>query len=100
MAWLDAFGAVKGELLLPAGFAGKLGFVAPEQFGDFGREIGPWTDVYSLGALLYAMLVGRPPFQAASPMQTLSTMLTAIPKAQTAPARSTVRRRTLMAKIS
>ena len=32
------------------GFAGKLNYVAPEQLGDFGREIGPWTDVYSLGA--------------------------------------------------
>lgn len=37
------------------GFAGKLGFVAPEQFGDFGREIGPWTDVYSLGLVILSL---------------------------------------------
>src|SRR5437868_13494307 len=28
------------------GFAGKLNYVAPEQLGDFGRDVGPWTDVY------------------------------------------------------
>ncbi len=42
------------------GFAGKLGFVAPEQFGDFDREIGPWTDVYSLALVLLAVAAGKP----------------------------------------
>ena len=42
------------------GFAGKLGFVAPEQFGDFDREIGPWTDVYSLALVLLSVAAGRP----------------------------------------
>ena len=42
------------------GFAGKLGFVAPEQFGDFNREVGPWTDVYSLGLVILAVAAGRP----------------------------------------
>lgn len=41
------------------GFAGKLGFVAPEQFGDFGREVGPWTDVYSLGLVILSVAQGR-----------------------------------------
>src|ERR1700722_3168594 len=41
------------------GFAGKLAYVAPEQFGDFGREIGPWTDVYSLGLVILAVATGR-----------------------------------------
>ena len=41
------------------GFAGKLGYVAPEQFGDFGREIGPWTDVYSLALVMLALILGR-----------------------------------------
>ena len=41
------------------GFAGKLAFVAPEQFGDFGREIGPWTDVYSLGLVMLAVAGGK-----------------------------------------
>ena len=42
------------------GFAGKLGFVAPEQFGDFDREIGPWTDVYSLALVILTIANGRP----------------------------------------
>ncbi len=42
------------------GFAGKMGFVAPEQFGDFGREVGPWTDVYSLALVILAVAAGKP----------------------------------------
>jgi serine/threonine-protein kinase len=41
------------------GFAGKLGYVAPEQIGDFGRRLGPWTDVYSLGLVMLAIAGGR-----------------------------------------
>jgi serine/threonine-protein kinase len=41
-------------------FAGKLGFVAPEQFGDYGRQIGPWTDIYSLGLTVLALAAGKP----------------------------------------
>lgn len=40
------------------GFAGKLGYVAPEQLGDFGRSLGPWTDVYSLGLVILALARG------------------------------------------
>jgi serine/threonine-protein kinase len=43
------------------GFAGKLGYVAPEQFGDFGRQIGPWTDVYSTALVLLAFARGKAP---------------------------------------
>jgi serine/threonine protein kinase len=43
------------------GFAGKLGYVAPEQFGDFDRRIGPWTDIYSLGLVVLALAGGRAP---------------------------------------
>lgn len=42
------------------GFAGKMGFVAPEQFGDYGREIGPWTDIYSTALTVMALAAGRP----------------------------------------
>jgi len=42
--------------------AGTPLYTSPEQAaGD--RLIGPWCDVYSLGALVYEMLTGRPPFQ-------------------------------------
>lgn len=41
------------------GFAGKLSYVAPEQLGDFGRNIGPWTDVYSLALVILALAQGK-----------------------------------------
>lgn len=36
------------------GFAGKLSYVAPEQFGLFGNRIGPWTDIYSTALVTLA----------------------------------------------
>ena len=41
------------------GFAGKLNYVAPEQLGDFGRDVGPWTDVYSLALVILAVANGK-----------------------------------------
>ncbi len=45
--------------IVGAGFAGKLNFVAPEQLGDFGRRIGPWTDIYSLGLVMLSVAAGK-----------------------------------------
>ena len=45
--------------------------MAPEQAWGQTHEIGPLSDQYSLGAILYEMLVGRPPFQGATAIETL-----------------------------
>ena len=54
---------------------GTPGYIAPEQAAGQRGEISAATDVYSLGAVLYAMLTGRAPFQAASPVDTVLMVL-------------------------
>jgi serine/threonine-protein kinase len=54
---------------------GTPGFMSPEQAAGRRGVIGPSTDVYSLGAILYAAITGRPPFQAASPVDTVMLVL-------------------------
>ena len=54
---------------------GTPSYMAPEQAGGLIRQIGPATDVYSLGAILYEMLAGRPPFAADSALQVLHRVL-------------------------
>jgi eukaryotic-like serine/threonine-protein kinase len=50
---------------------GTPGYMSPEQAAGRQHLIGPATDIYSLGAILYASLTGRAPFLADSPLETL-----------------------------
>lgn len=50
---------------------GTINYMSPEQAAGNLSQIGASTDIYSLGAILYEMLVGRPPFQGESPLDTV-----------------------------
>jgi tetratricopeptide (TPR) repeat protein len=41
---------------------GTPAYMAPEQFDGMWRNYGPWTDLYGLGAMLFALITGSPPF--------------------------------------
>jgi serine/threonine protein kinase len=81
---ISDFGLVKrldDQLSLTASEAimGTPSYMAPEQAQGKAKRVGPAADIYALGAILYQLLSGRPPFKGETPMETIMEILSEDP---------------------
>lgn len=65
----------QSQLTMSGAIIGTPSYMPPEQAAGKSEEVGPWSDIYSTGAVLYETLAGRPPFRAATPFETIRQVM-------------------------
>ena len=82
--YLTDFGLAKvrfgsSDLTTSGTIIGTPSYMSPEQASGHSVDVGPLSDVYSLGAILYEMLTGQAPFREETPLDTLMKVITGEP---------------------
>jgi diguanylate cyclase (GGDEF)-like protein len=72
---------LRPELTHYTEIVGTLPYMAPEQTGRTGRPVDQRADLYALGATLYELATGQPPFGSGDPVQLIHDQLTRVPTA-------------------
>ena len=70
---------IQSELTVTGAVLGSPSYMAPEQAGGRLDDVGPRSDVYSMGAMLYELLTGHPPSAAGSIAATIMQILSDVP---------------------
>jgi signal transduction histidine kinase len=73
------FAEIRPEFAHHTEIVGTLAYVAPEQTGRTGRSVDHRADLYALGATLYELATGRPPFGAGEPLRLIHDHLARVP---------------------
>lgn len=67
------------QLTMSGAIVGTPSYMPPEQAKGEGEKVGPRSDIYSTGAILYELVCGHPPFRAATPFETVRQVIESEP---------------------
>jgi predicted ATPase/signal transduction histidine kinase len=78
-AWATSFAEIRPEFTHHTQIMGSLAYLAPEQTGRTGRSVDQRADLYALGATLYELATGAPPFGTGDPLRLTHDHLARVP---------------------
>ncbi|WP_345138836.1 AAA family ATPase [Dactylosporangium darangshiense] len=78
-ALASSFAEIRPEFTHPTQIVGTLEYLAPEQTGRTGRPVDQRADLYALGATLYELATGAPPFGSGDPLRLTHDHLARVP---------------------